>query len=301
MSENINALEIVMESDSFRRFAPLFLEEPITFLEAEKRCGISRQTIAKQLGRVNEYVDQPKWTTTVKGRPLRLRSKIITDYLALKLKLEEKDKSTLDELVENEKINPVIVKGNETIETAITKSILSVLLIGVLRYHISKETDVSLSFVDSLFGDFLRSKVLSDKKPRKTKKKEERKIEALKAESFKFVYSSLADTEEDFNNYELELQKLAEQGDDKEFDKYDILIHRLRHSKLPIITYPNTWYDVLGFTIEPSLQYTKRLKNPYQQEDEKVYLSFMSSKERKKFKEWAKIRDQKYLNKGVNK
>jgi hypothetical protein len=264
MREEINTLKAVMESDAFGRFAPFFLEKPMTILNVSKKSEISRQTIIKQLGKVSDYVEQPKsWSRTVKGRPLILKSKILTDYLAQKLNLGEEEKKTLSDIIEDKGINPVIIKGNETIETAISKIVLTILLIGVLRYQMSDETKTSLAFVDTLFGEFLRSSTIKGKKQNKREDKEAKVQEVTNLE-IKTVYSSLAETEDEFKNYEIVIKDIAKTSDNFKFDKFDSLLFALQRSKLPIVTYPRTWYEILGFTIEPSLHYTEYLKGKYQ-------------------------------------
>ncbi len=266
MTKEINSLESVFQSEAFRIFAPYFLEKPRIALDVEEKSGVSRQTILKQFSKIEQYIEVPnKWSPKVKGKPFKLKSAIISDYLGQKLGLDEDQKSTLKSIVENEKINPIIIKGNETIETAITKTILTVLLIGVLRYHIADDTKTSLAFVDSLFGNFLGGKIFPDKKTR-NQKAVEQKVQILTPESFKFVYSNLAESEEEFKNYESELKKIAKDGNDRKFDKIDILVQRIRDSKISITTSPNIWYDVLGFTIEPSLHYTEYIRGKYKRD-----------------------------------
>ena len=180
MSEPINRLNEVFESDAFGKFAPLFLEKPTTAMVAAEQSHISRQTIVSQLKKLDSYIES-KYSPKVKGKPLKLKSAILTDYLAQKLNLDKTEKETLSDIVENPKINPIIIKDNETICTAVTKVILTILLIGVLRYPISVDTDiVSLSFVDTLLGEFLRSKVVEGKKFRRNKK--EKPAEGIKVQ-----------------------------------------------------------------------------------------------------------------------
>jgi hypothetical protein len=268
-------LEDLFENESFRAYAHYFLGTPTTIKDAAKLSGITRQTIMKQLGQIEPYVDQPKWSGRVKGRPLIISTKILTDFLAEKLKMSEEEKAALNEIVENARINPIIIRGNETIETALSKIILTIMLIGVLRYQMSSDdSKVSLAFVDSLFGEFLRSKILTEKK-RKTKEKAE--VETLKILA---MYSSLAETEKEFVDYESAVKEYAKSEIRPELDKLDKIIFSLENSRLPIITYPRTWYELLGFTIEPSSHFAERVTK--QRKAELAYKLKHGAREEKK-------------------
>jgi hypothetical protein len=139
-------------------------------------------------------------------------------------------------------------------------------LIGILRYQTSSDIDKSsLSFVDTLFGEFLRSRTIEDKKPHGPRKHERKSEEPLEVSSdIEVRYSSLARTEDEFNNYESAIRDYARAKSPLEDrDVFDDLLFSLTASRLPIVTYPGTWYEILGFTLEPSLHYTKYLKAKY--------------------------------------
>ena len=250
----------IIENDAFRKYAHLFLERPMTALEVEKQSNVTRQTIIKQLKQLGQYILQPKWSPTIKGKPLQIDIKLIADYLATKLNLENDECDYLNKILHDPAINTIIIKDNDTIDDAISKTLLTVLLIGVIRYRFANDEHTSLSFVDSLFGEFLRSKIFA-KKPREKKHK---KLDANEVQelNIKVMYSSLTQNEVDFKAYETTIKGYAKSGSD-EFDTFDALLNKLRRSELPIITYPNIWYEIFGFTIEPSLHYTEYLGKKY--------------------------------------
>ena len=289
VQEKIDTLIATFESASFRRFAPFFLEKPMTVLNVAKSSNVSRQTIIKQLKKIEPYVES-KYSPTVKGKPMKLKSEILTDYLAYRLKLDDKEKAMLNEIIKNEKVNAIIIKGNETIETAIAKIVLTVLLIGVLRHRVSDDINISLVFVDALYGEFLRSKILKEKKQHgrgKLKDNETTETRELTESDIRIIYSSLSETEDEFKNYENEIKVYAKMENEFKSDKLDGLIFRLENSSLPIVTYPRTWYEILGFTIEPTLRYTEYLKEKYKAEWS-YKLKHATPKERKTMKDIEK-------------
>lgn len=262
MVEKVYTTDII-ENDAFRKYAHLFLEQPVTALEVEKRSKVTRQTIIKQLKQLDQYIIQPKWSPHIKGKPFQIDTKLIADYLSNKLNLETDEKEYLTEILHNEDVSLIITKNNESIEDALSKTILTILLIGVIRYHFSGEKHASLSFVDSLFGAFLRTKQFNNKlKKSKNKQINTDEVQILSTEDIKVVYSSIAENESEFNNYEKAIRKYAK-SESNEFDAFDKLLNKLRYSQMQIITFPNIWYEIFSFTIEPSLHYTNYLQRRY--------------------------------------
>jgi hypothetical protein len=266
MKQKSDTLEKIFKDNSFRIIGSYFLKEPRTAMSVAKESGVSRQTIIKELNKVNDYIEQPNWSGTVKGRPLELKLKILTDYLSIKLKLEAKEKGVLEKIIFDKSIAPVIKKNNENLETAMNKIILTVLLIGVIRYNLNEEKKPSLIFVDSLFGDLIRSKTLKSISEKKVGKV---KLKNTKIEHFSFEYSNLIENEEEFKNYENTIKGYAKQTNSFELDDFDGLLRDLRFSNFQISTTPNIWYDIFGFTINPNLYYTEYTQNRYQKDSKK--------------------------------
>lgn len=126
-------LDKLFKNESFRRFAPYFLDQPKTFMDVEKETGISRRTISEMLeslrkdGEYNSrYVG---WYGGSKG--LKLKPEILSDFIAPKLNLEKWEVDALDELFSQEAIRKALVSGNHWLDMAVMKALMLTMVIAV--------------------------------------------------------------------------------------------------------------------------------------------------------------------------
>ena len=123
----------LFRNETFRKFAPFFLEQPRTVLEVEQLSGITRQTISTILERgfINEdgyynhnYIDS---LLSKRGKPIRLKPEILTAYLSKEFFFSKEETDTLNELINNQNIFLTITKENPFLDTALMKFIVLIL------------------------------------------------------------------------------------------------------------------------------------------------------------------------------
>jgi hypothetical protein len=128
-------LEELFKNESFRKFAPYFLDEPRTILEVENLSGISRQTISgiidrsfKQENGKYQYIE---WSYSKKGKPFKIKVELLSAYLSEKLSLTEEEVKTLDALITYEPIQKAIVRGNIILDMALMKALAFTMAIAI--------------------------------------------------------------------------------------------------------------------------------------------------------------------------
>lgn len=227
----LNLFEEIVESKSFNKAGLFFLAGYAREVDVAKKTGVTRQTLAKQLGVLDEYIDQQKWSPNMRGKPLRFDAKILTEYIAIKLGLNSNEIVLLNELVHDVGIQSILIKNNYDFRMAISKVILTIILIKVVKDKGSEIDKVSLThIIDTFFSEFLIDRSTEQK-------------------------NILAQTKEDSDNYERAIKTYAKSKSNEFYKTFFILFHKLDSSQLLIATYPSTWYTMLSSTLLPLSKY----------------------------------------------
>lgn len=142
-SKNAN-LENLFNNKQFRLFAPYFLEKSITMVEAERLSGIPRQTISSVIDkylkiegyRKHKYIE---WDYDRKGKGLRLKVEILSDYFSQSANLSDDETLLLNEILLNKLISESITKDNVLLDMAIVKTLTLFLNLAASRYCVKKD------------------------------------------------------------------------------------------------------------------------------------------------------------------
>lgn len=244
MGMKIKTLEWFFENESFKKFAPFFLDGFITVLEVETLTKIARQTISRQLEGIGDYVElqTPKWSERVKGRPLKINASIIADYFALKSKLDEHEKGLLRKIVADADINRIITKHNINLDGAIRKLIFTLLLIGIGRGKSKQKSRFSLMNLDRLFV-----LLFFDTSFKKKKSKEE------PHQGKDFTISLIQNTltilrEEEFDRYKSSI--ICYMQKDDECHTFDAMFDKIMAQEFYITTNMLTWGLILDLLLD---------------------------------------------------
>jgi hypothetical protein len=277
MESKSYTIKELFDNASFKKFAPIFLEKESTVSEVANKSGISRQTIIHLMKSVERYVISPNWSPAIKGRPIHLDSKILTDYLAAKLGLEAEKRKLLNEIIHNPSVNLVVIKNNDDLDTCVSKVVLTILLIGSGFYddELPKSTPFTADFLFEIFLTHKSSQKVQSrtKVEHATNKPEEPKIEKVEV-----VFNSFGVSAEEFENWKLEVHKYAKSFDNNS-DFWNLLI-KVKDLRSPIVTYPYQWFDIFSMTIPALLSYSNSITQKYKRRARKAGLLFTMRKEK---------------------
>ncbi|MDE1871185.1 MAG: helix-turn-helix transcriptional regulator [Candidatus Micrarchaeota archaeon] len=144
MNEKFNTIQKLFQSESFQSYAYLLLEKPITALEMAKTTGVSRQTIMYQLREIEPYVIS-RSSLRVKGRPLQLDGRILTDYFTIQFDLTQREAELLNDIIINQPISSYITYNNVNLGMVVMKIIM--ILLGIKA---TRETKDLITNMDKL-------------------------------------------------------------------------------------------------------------------------------------------------------
>ena len=116
----------MFKNESFRKFAPYFLDKPRTTLEVSRLSKISRRTIAEILEsfkKDGEYDSKyVGWYGGSEG--LKIKIRLLSDYLSHILGLSQWETDALDKLLAQDSIQKAIVSNNFILDMAIMKALV---------------------------------------------------------------------------------------------------------------------------------------------------------------------------------
>lgn len=230
-----STLEELFKNESFQSFGPHFLDEPRTMVKVEELSGVSRQTIdsikekyLKIGGRSYRYIE---WDYSKKGKPFQLKLEILCDYLSKRLNLDNDEKESLLDVITDKGIKNIIIKNNQRMNIAISKIVLTMLMIDILSYYIDTKTKKALKSGDilglfqkyDLFDFFVGrnpSLYIDNKKKGRGRsggankiedKTREIRVQELSSENIKVVSNVFEVSDEEVKAFGLSLIKFAEE------------------------------------------------------------------------------------------
>jgi hypothetical protein len=133
ITRNSYTMDELFKNDSFRRFAPYFLEQPQTIIKVEELSGISRRTISEILESFQKDGEYDSkyigWYGGSKG--LKIKIKWLSDYMALKFGLSQDESEVLDELFTQSAIQKTIISENFILDMALMKALMLAMVVAV--------------------------------------------------------------------------------------------------------------------------------------------------------------------------
>lgn len=123
----------MFKNESFRKFAPYFLDKPRTILEVSKLSKISRRTISEILESFKKEGEYDSkyigWYGGSEG--LKIKTKLLSDYLSRIFGLSQEETETLDKLIAQDSIHRAITTDNVILDMAIMKVLLFALIVAI--------------------------------------------------------------------------------------------------------------------------------------------------------------------------
>jgi hypothetical protein len=123
----------LFKNESFKKFAPYFLDQPRTIIKAEELSGVSRRTISEILESFTKNGEYDSnyvgWYGGSKG--LKIKTKLFSDYFSKILNLSQEESKTVEELITQESIQKIIISKNVTLDMLIMKTFLLTMVLAV--------------------------------------------------------------------------------------------------------------------------------------------------------------------------
>ena len=123
----------MFKNESFRKFAPYFLDKPRTILEVSKLSKISRRTISEILESFKKDGEYDSkyigWYGGSEG--LKIKTKLLSDYLSQTFGLSQGETEALDKLIAQDSIHKAIANNNFILDMAIMKALVFAMVVAV--------------------------------------------------------------------------------------------------------------------------------------------------------------------------
>lgn len=133
ISRKSYTLDKLFKNESFRKFAPYFLGQPKTIIKVEEESGISRRTISEML---ESFQKDGEYNSRYIGwyggsRGLKIKTEILSDFIATKFNLDKWEVDALDELFSQEAIKKAIISENQWLDMAVMKALAITMIVAV--------------------------------------------------------------------------------------------------------------------------------------------------------------------------